>query len=87
MSRRRGMSIENYRKFHGPDLLKMLGETRRQLCGASIPLNTAEYRAAGEIIARIDDLAELLTGDRTHFHLKAGPSPYPYGPSSKPPGA
>lgn len=72
MSRRRAkpLPIESFRKVEGPEILKALGEARRQLCHTLIPLGSPEYMMAQTIIDRIDDMAELLTGDRTHFHIK-----------------
>ena len=34
-------------------------------------INSDAYRAARQILEAIDDLAHVLTGDKTHFHLKA----------------
>lgn len=33
-------------------------------------IGSKEYRYAGDVCDAIDDLAEKLTGDRTHFHGK-----------------
>ena len=34
---------------------------------AEFPTNGPEYKAIDGIVAEIDGLAEVLTGDRTHF--------------------
>lgn len=72
MSRRRSgyLPIEDFRKTEGPDLLKALGEARHKITRTRIPLGSPDYLVAQAIIDRIDDMAELLTGDRGHFHLK-----------------
>jgi len=72
MSRRRSqyLPLDAYRKIEGPELLKALGEARHKLTRTRIPLGSPDYHVASAIIARIDDMAELLTGYRTHFHLK-----------------
>lgn len=33
-------------------------------------INTDEYRVADDVIDAIDRLAQTLTGDETHFHVK-----------------
>ncbi|KZM49059.1 hypothetical protein [Labrenzia sp. OB1] len=33
-------------------------------------IGSVEYRKAGYVMEAIDDLAEKLTGDRSHFHSK-----------------
>ncbi len=35
------------------------------------PINGIEYQAAHKLMAALDDMAETLTGDRTHFHTKS----------------
>jgi hypothetical protein len=72
MSRRRTkhLPIEVFRKVEGPKILKALGEARRELCGSPIPLRSPDKIVASDLIDRIDAMAELLTGDRTHFHIK-----------------
>jgi len=72
MSRRRTQTlpIETFRKVEGPDLLKAMGELRHKLTRTRFPLGSPDYMVAQAIIDRIDDMAELLTGSRTHFHLK-----------------
>lgn len=73
MSRRRtqDLPLETFRKVEGPDLLKALGEVRHKITRTRIPLGSPDYHVGQAIIDRIDDMAELITGDRTHFHLKA----------------
>ena len=39
-----------------------------QICREAI-INGPEYEAAGTVIEAIDNLAERLTGDRSHFRL------------------
>lgn len=72
MSRRRSqeLPLDLFRKIEGPELLKSLGEVRHQLTHTRIPLGSPDYHVAQAIIDRIDDMAELVTGDRTHFHSK-----------------
>jgi len=50
--------------------MRALGEVRNKLTRARIPLGSPDYHIAQAIIDRIDDMAELVVGDRTHFHLK-----------------
>jgi len=69
-SRRKALSLESFREIEGPEVLRRLGEVRRFLCSTRFPLQSPDYIVSREITARIDDMAELLTGDRTHFHLK-----------------
>jgi hypothetical protein len=54
-------------------LLDAVGDCRRTISRtmAEIPINGPEYKAIDRVIAEIDGLAEVLTGDRSHFHLKA----------------
>jgi hypothetical protein len=54
-------------------LLKAIGECRRACITASThaPIRGDVYKATEALCERIDDLAQILTGDRTHFHLKA----------------
>jgi hypothetical protein len=35
--------------------------------GTAAPINEPIYRATGKLMTAIDDMAEILTGDRTHF--------------------
>ena len=72
MSRRREkpLPIELFRKVEGPQILEALGEARRKLCLSRIPHGTPDKLLANDIISRIDDMAEIITGDRSHFHLK-----------------
>ncbi|MFC4172616.1 hypothetical protein ACFOYU_11185 [Microvirga sp. GCM10011540] len=64
------LPIEAFRKIEGPEILKKLGEARRTLCMSRIPHGTPDKLVANDIISRIDDMAEMITGDRTHFHIK-----------------
>jgi len=68
--RRKELPLDVFRQVEGPEVLKRLGEVRRFLCSTRFPLHSPDYMVSREITARIDDMAELLTGDRTHFHLK-----------------
>jgi hypothetical protein len=72
MSRRatKDLPIDIFRKVEGPEILKALGEARMKLCLSRIPHGTPDKLLANDIISRIDDMAEIITGDRTHFHLK-----------------
>jgi hypothetical protein len=64
------LPVEIFRKVEGPTILEVLGEARRELCLSPIPFRTPDRILASDLIERSDDMAELLTGDRTHFHLK-----------------
>lgn len=46
-----------------------------------VPINGPAYRAAAEVAAAIDGLAEVLIDDRAHFHLRphGGSVPGPRG--------
>lgn len=72
MSRRptKRLPIDVFRQVERPGILASLGEARRTLRLSPIPLRTREKLLASDIINRIDDMAEALTGDRTHFHAK-----------------
>ncbi|MCB5173626.1 hypothetical protein [Microvirga lenta] len=72
MSRRanKPLPVELFRKVEGPEILKKLGEARQTLCQSRIPYGTPDKLVANDIISRIDDMAEMITGDRTHFHIK-----------------
>jgi hypothetical protein len=71
MSRRpKHLPIDTFRKVEGPEILKVLGEARQKLCLSQIPFGTPDKLLANDIISRIDDMAEILTGDRKHFHIK-----------------
>ena len=37
-------------------------------------INSEVYRKSSACMTAIDDLAEVLTGDRAHFHIKMGPA-------------
>lgn len=57
--------------------LAQLGTWRRQcneLMGRA-PVADPVYRATRGIVEAIDGVAEAVTGDRTHFHLRAHSSP------------
>ena len=57
----------------GETLLSKLGEARRALMDAERLLRRGCIQAKALCALRdeIDELAGVLTGDRTHFHLKA----------------
>ena len=65
------------------DALQVAGECRagciRILTDA--PINSPASNAARDVMAAIDGLAEVLVGNRTHFHLKphGGNSPGSHG--------
>jgi hypothetical protein len=61
---------ESYRRYHAPELLKVLGEARKEVCLQPAPLNSPDYAALRKITGAIDDFAELVTGNREHFWLK-----------------
>jgi hypothetical protein len=65
------------------EVLEQLGVGRRgalQVCREA-KVNSVEYRAAEDVSAAIDDLAEILTGDAKYFHIKMAPtSQLPKGP-------
>ena len=69
--RSKPLPVELFRKIEGPEILKALQVARRKLCVAPFPHGSPDKLAANDLISRIDDMAELLTGDRSHFHLKA----------------
>jgi hypothetical protein len=53
-------------------LLKAMGEARQLAiqCGMAERYGTPLHRACDALRVAIDDLAEALTGDPTHFHAK-----------------
>jgi hypothetical protein len=53
-------------------LLKAMGEARRLAiqCSAAQRYGTPLYHQCDALRVAIDDLAEALTGDGTHFHAK-----------------
>lgn len=56
---------------------EMLAKLERGRAGAiqvctEAKIQSDEYKLAGDVTESIDNLAEKLTGDRTHFHLKGG---------------
>jgi hypothetical protein len=55
-------------------LLAAIGACRNACIRATTaaPIGEPIYVAAGNLQRAIDDLAEVLTGDFTHFHLKGG---------------
>ncbi len=71
------MSRRSGRGYINPDeALEKLGSGRS---GAVYVLQKAkigspEYRAALSTVEAIDDLVELITGDREHFHNKMAPA-------------
>lgn len=56
-------------------LLQAIGECRAACIKAqtAAPINEPIYRATDVLMDAIDSLAEVLTGDREHFHLKSPP--------------
>lgn len=62
----------------GAKLLDAVGECRYKLTRvqAEMPVQSVEYRTVTGIVAQIDALAEVLTGDRAYFHLKSHPTPH-----------
>ena len=52
-------------------LLVAIGECRRAcvVANSKAPIAGPIYRAATRLMQEIDFVAEVLTGDRTHFHL------------------
>ncbi|MBM6595576.1 hypothetical protein [Microvirga pudoricolor] len=60
-------------KLVADKVLDALGPARFTLTRslAEIPIGGDEYRAIDHLVQEIDALAEVLTGDRTHFHLKS----------------
>jgi hypothetical protein len=55
-------------------LLAAIGACRDACIRAATaaPIGEPVYVAVGNLRHAIDDVAEILTGDRTHFHLKGG---------------
>lgn len=55
------------------DALKSAGECRKHCIRVltNAPINEPAYAAAQAVMEAIDGLAEVLTGDRRHFHLKS----------------
>jgi hypothetical protein len=41
------------------------------------PINGPAYKAAQDVMTAIDGLAEILVGDRRHFHLKPHGDTFP----------
>jgi hypothetical protein len=62
---------EDYRSFHAPALLTLLGEIRKEICRQRAPLNSPDKEALTKIKEAIDDFAGLVTGDRELFWDKA----------------
>jgi hypothetical protein len=54
-------------------LLAALGQCRQACTGlcARTVIGSPAYQSASAIVQAIDVFAEVLTGSRTHFHLKA----------------
>ena len=52
-------------------LLAAIGECRRAcvVANSKAPIGGPIYRAASRLMEEIDLVAEVLTGDRRHFHL------------------
>jgi hypothetical protein len=40
------------------------------------PIGGPVYTAVGELMEAIDGVAEVLTGDRSHFHMKPHSAPF-----------
>lgn len=59
------------------ELLNALGECRQACIRAKTKADifSPVYDVCSGLIAAIDDVAAVLTGDRRHFWLKAAPSP------------
>jgi hypothetical protein len=68
LRRSKPLTVELFRKIEGPEILKALEVARRKLCLAPFPFGSPDKLTANDLISRIDDMAELLTGDRKHFH-------------------
>lgn len=64
------LPIDLFRRIVGSEIFEALSEARRKLCRLRISYGTLDRLLTGDIISRIDDIAEIITGDRAHFHLK-----------------
>lgn len=71
MRRSKPLPLDLFRKLEGPEILAALGFLRQKLIQPQFPLGSPDYILSREILARIDDMAELLTGDREHFWARA----------------
>ena len=69
-------SVRSVRSIRRERLLPALEEARREATGvrACTPIRSDEYKAAGNLMASIDDLVELVTGDRTFLWHKQQPA-------------
>ena len=67
-------------RYFGPlerdELLGALKSCRDACVRASMraPINGDIYKSVEQLMNAIDDVAGVLTGDPTHFHLKSAPS-------------
>jgi hypothetical protein len=76
MSRRsRYPKRDEFRQLYGIRRLELLGEVRREICGTKKPFNAPEAAALRAICDKIDDYAEVMTGNREHFWQKENTTP------------
>jgi len=64
------------------DAMQAAGECRSACIHVltNAPINGPAYVAAQDVMKAIDGLAEVLVGDRTHFHLKGHGGNFPGPP-------
>jgi hypothetical protein len=75
MSKRRSGRV--FAEPHRTQLLNAIGDCRNACVSAlgRTPIQEELYGNVQALMAAIDRLAETITGDRTHFHLKSAPAP------------
>lgn len=74
------MSRGFIRKDQVLEKLRVGRDGAKQVC-IEAKINSPEYNQAQAIMEAIDDMAELLTGDRTYYYVKMAPaSQQPKGP-------
>jgi hypothetical protein len=67
VNRRRILS--DHTSQHALEVAKQCRAACVAIC-AEAPIGGRAYVAAGRVMDAIDELAEVFTGDRRHFHLK-----------------
>lgn len=72
--------VQRFKRSHvvqnAPDVLVSLARCRATMNDVCMQVTAfgSAYMAAAKVIDAIDEMAERITGDKMHFHLKVSPA-------------